>query len=57
MRVYQTEDEVKTQRKLVATAVIDMHRVLGPEKETMFEVEGCYDGKTMILLDRLQEID
>ena len=57
LKVYQTNDAQKSQRTLVATAVIQIEKILGPEKETIFEVEGSTDGKTLILLDRYQEIE
>lgn len=50
--VYQAVDAVKSKRALVASVDIELELIIGPEKETMFDVPGT-DGKTVIMLDRI----
>lgn len=55
LNVFQTSDNEKTKRALVSSVIIELESIIGPEKETMFEVPGT-NGKTVIMLDRIQEV-
>jgi signal recognition particle receptor subunit beta len=53
--VFQSSDTEKTKRALVCSVSIELESIIGPEKETMFDVPGT-NGKTIIMLDRIQEV-
>jgi hypothetical protein len=55
INVYQSFDNEKTKRALVCSVTIELEKIIGPEKETMFEVPET-KGKTVIMLDRIQEV-
>lgn len=55
INVYQSSDVEKSKRALVCSVTIELESIIGPEKETMFDVPGT-DGKTVLMLDRLQEV-
>lgn len=50
--VFQSSDTEKTKRALACAVTIELESIIGPEKETMFEVPGT-SGKTIIMLDRI----
>lgn len=55
INVFQSSDNEKSKRALVCSVSIELESIIGPEKETMFEVPGT-NGKTIIMLDRIQEV-
>ena len=52
INVFQSSDNEKTKRALVCSVTIELESIIGPEKETMFDVPGT-GGKTIIMLDRI----
>lgn len=52
VNIYQSLDNEKSKQALVASVTVDLESIIGPDKETMFDVPET-DGKTILMLDRI----